>query len=72
MTPGPLDSPISGQQKKATHNTRGWKLSKYGQKQKVFLEVSPKKNPAQAGWPKRLGHVGTTQWADFAVITAQL
>jgi len=39
---------------------------------KSFFEVSPKKNPAQAGWPKRLGHVGTTQWADFAVITAQL
>jgi len=51
---------------------RGWRLSKKVKKEKVFLIPSPKKNPARAEWPKRLGLVRVTPWADFAVIGAEL
>jgi len=55
------------------NTVKGWKLSKKGKKQKDVLVPSPKKTPAQAGWPKRLGLVRATLLTDFAVtvITAQ-
>jgi hypothetical protein len=41
-------------------------------KQEEFLVPSPKKSQSQAGWPKCLGLVRMTPWADFAVIGDQL
>jgi len=41
-------------------------------REKKDLWSQPKKKPARAGWPKRLGLVRATPWADFAVITDQL
>jgi len=54
--------------------SRGWRLSKKEKnKQDFWVLCDPaKKNPAQAGWLKRLGLVWATPWADFAVITDQL
>jgi len=43
-----------------------------GKRQKGFLVSGPKKNPARAGWPKRLGLIRATLLADFAVIGVQL
>jgi len=37
-----------------------------------FLGPNPKKTLAWAGWPRRLGLILATPWADFAVIPAQL
>ena len=54
---------------KSSAPVRGWwKLSKKGKKIKEFLVPNPKKKPARAGWPKRLGLVRATTRADFAVI----
>ena len=39
---------------------------------KIILVPSPKKKPSRAGWPKRLGLVRATPWADFAVSGDQL
>ena len=50
---------------------RGWRLSKKGGEKKICWS-QPKKKTARAGWPKRLGLVRATPWADFAVITDQL
>jgi len=46
--------------------------TKKGEKQKEFLVPNPKKSPARAGWPRRLGLVRATPWADFAGIGDQL
>jgi len=51
---------------------RGWKRSTKGKKQKELLASNPKNRTAQVGWPKRLGLVQVTLWADFAVIAVQL
>jgi len=38
-----------------------------GKTKKVF-GTQPEKKTARAGWPKRLGLVRATPWADFAII----
>jgi len=43
---------------------RGWRLSKKRKRKKNFT-------PARARWPKRLGLIRVTPWADFAVIADQ-
>jgi len=50
----------------------GMEAGPKGEKQKDFLVPNPKKKLARAGWPKRLGLVWATPWADFAVISDQL
>jgi len=34
--------------------------------------TQPKKKPALAGWPKRLGLVKVTPWAEFAIFSVQI
>jgi len=51
---------------------RVWRLSKKGKKTKKNCTKKTPKNPARAGWLKRLWLIQATPWADFVDIRVQL
>jgi len=62
---------IKASEVKIKHQTKGIEAEQKRKKTNFFFGTQPKKNLAWAGWPKRLGLVRATPWADFAVISNQ-